>query len=75
MTMNATVQGALGVALPVYADAASAYIAANSFDRPTLVIDRQRVAAQYDALSDGLGNAHIHYAVKANPAPQIIRLL
>ncbi len=73
--MNATAPGALRAAFPVYADAATAYIAANSFDRPTLVIDRQRVGAQYDALNAGLGGAHIHYAVKANPAPEIVRLL
>ena len=73
--MNAAVQGALGAARPVFADKAMAYITANSFDRPTLVVDRARVAAQYDALHAGLGRAHIHYAVKANPAPEIIRTL
>jgi len=73
--MNATVPGALRAATSVYADPAAAYIAANDFDRPTLVISRDRVAAQYDALRAGLGHAHIHYAVKANPAAQIIRLL
>ncbi len=73
--MNAAVQGALGAARPVFADKAMAYITANSFDRPTLVVDRARVAAQYDALQAGLGRAHIHYAVKANPAPEIIRTL
>ncbi|MBM1633315.1 type III PLP-dependent enzyme [Sulfitobacter mediterraneus] len=75
MTMNATLPGALRAATPVYADPAVAFIAANDFDRPTLVISRDRVAAQYDALHAGLGRAHIHYAVKANPAPEIIRLL
>jgi len=73
--MNAAVQGALGAARPVFADKAMAFITANSFDRPTLVVDRARVAAQYDALQSGLGSAHIHYAVKANPAPEIIRTL
>ncbi|UWR29742.1 type III PLP-dependent enzyme [Sulfitobacter sp. W002] len=75
MTMNATVPGALRTAPTAFADPAAAYIAANSFDKPTLVISRDRVAAQYDALHKGLGEAHIHYAVKANPAPEIIRLL
>ena len=51
------------------------YIAAHSFDRPTLVIDLDRVAAQYQALDAGLGPATIHYAVKANPADQIVDLL
>lgn len=73
--MNATVPGALRAASNSFADPAAAYIAANSFDKPTLVISRERVAAQYDALHSGLGEAHIHYAVKANPAPEIIRLL
>lgn len=73
--MIATAPGALGAFRPVFADKAMAYIAANDFDRPTLVLDRTRVAAQYDALAAGLGQARIHYAVKANPAPEIIRLL
>ncbi|WVX50628.1 Lysine/ornithine decarboxylase [Roseobacter fucihabitans] len=73
--MNATIPGALRAAAPVFADAAAAFIAANGFDKPTLVISRDRVAAQYDTLQAGLGQAHIHYAVKANPAPEIIRTL
>ncbi|NNE51758.1 MAG: type III PLP-dependent enzyme [Sulfitobacter sp.] len=75
MTMHATLPGALRAATPVFADEAAAFIAANAFDRPTLVISRDRVARQYDALSAGLGRARIHFAVKANPAPQIIRTL
>ena len=54
---------------------AEAYIHANSFDRPTLVVDVDAVADQYRALSAGLGRAHIHYAVKANPAREIIERL
>lgn len=73
--MNATVPGALRAASPVFVDQAAAYIAANLFDKPTLVISRDRVSAQYDALHAGLGAAHIHYAVKANPAPELIRML
>lgn len=73
--MNATVPGALCAALSVNSDPAAAFIAANIFDRPTLVVSRSRVAAQYDALAAGLGQAAIHYAVKANPEPQIIRTL
>jgi ornithine decarboxylase len=75
MTMNATLPGAFGVdSLPV-TDRAAQFIAASRFARPTLVIDRTRVAAQYTALSEGLGEAHIHYAVKANPEPEILRTL
>ena len=73
--MNATPWGALRAAEPVFADQASAFIDANTFERPTLVISRDRVAAQYDALGAGLGAAHIHYAVKANPAPELIKML
>ena len=73
--MNAIVTGALRADVSATSDAAAAYIAANVFDRPTLVIDRARVAAQYDALAAGLGRARIHYAVKANPTPEIIALL
>ena len=51
------------------------YIFANSFDRPTLVIDTDRVARQFRALRAGLGQADIHYAVKANPAPEILHTL
>jgi ornithine decarboxylase len=78
MTMNASVPGALSAApfaVSSVADPAAAYIAANDFDRPTLVVSRAKVAAQYDELHAGLGHAHIHYAVKANPAPEVIRTL
>ncbi|MCR9124693.1 MAG: type III PLP-dependent enzyme [Rhodobacteraceae bacterium] len=73
--MNATLHSAFRADQSLFADAAEEFIARNHFERPTLVIDRARVAAQYDALADGLGRASIHYAVKANPEPKIIRLL
>ncbi len=50
-------------------------IAHASFDHPTLVIDLARVEQQYLALKSGLGQADIHYAVKANPAPEVIARL
>ncbi|MFQ1699923.1 type III PLP-dependent enzyme [Loktanella agnita] len=52
-----------------------AYVASRSFDKPTLVMDLDRVEAQYHALRAGLGRADIHYAVKANPARQVIARL
>ena len=52
-----------------------AYAATAEFDRPTLVIDIDRVETQYRALAEGLGRADIHYAVKANPHPAIIERL
>lgn len=73
--MNVPVQTAVKGAAGLNFDEVADYIAENSFERPTLVISRDRVAAQYDALSAGLGRAQIHYALKANPAPEIIRLL
>ena len=51
------------------------YIRAHDFERPTLVISRDRVAAQYAALGDGLGEARIHYAVKANPERAVLETL
>ena len=45
------------------------------FDRPTLVMDLDRVETQYHALKAGLGRADIHYAVKANPAREVIQRL
>ena len=51
------------------------YIRANTFDRPTLVLDVDRVEEQYNALKTGLGRARIHYAVKANPAREIVERL
>jgi ornithine decarboxylase len=51
------------------------FIKNTCFDKPTLVIDVDAVARQYMALSTGLGKAHIHYAVKANPAQPVISRL
>ena len=52
-----------------------AFVADHTFDKPTLVMDLDRVEIQYRALKDGLGRADIHYAVKANPAREIIARL
>ena len=52
-----------------------AFVASRQFDQPTLVIDVDRVATQFKALQAGLGRAQIHYAVKANPAREIIARL
>ena len=74
--MNANVTGQLArqdAIVPVSRHLS--YIAQTAFERPTLVVDSQAVARQYAALAQGLGRARIHYAVKANPAPQILRRL
>lgn len=72
--MNATVTGAARVAAPLVARHLD-YIACNTFEHPTLVVDADAVAAQYQALARGLGRARIHYAVKANPEAAILRRL
>lgn len=72
--MNATVPGRAAVAdapLPRHLE----FIAQTRFERPTLVVDAEAVARQYQALARGLGRARIHYAVKANPEPAILRRL
>lgn len=51
------------------------YIRSNVFDYPTLVLDVEKVEENYKKLKSGLGNAHIHYAVKANPQKEIINKL
>jgi len=52
-----------------------AYIRRTEFDRPTLVLDTEIVRARYRALKAGLGAADIHYAVKANPAREVLAAL
>jgi ornithine decarboxylase len=42
---------------------------------PCLVLDLDRVAGNYERLHAALPAAKIYYAVKANPAPEILRLL
>lgn len=51
------------------------FIRSNDFDRATLVLDADIVAQNYCDLSAGLGHAKIHYAVKANPHPAVIKRL
>jgi ornithine decarboxylase len=51
------------------------FIADARFDRPTLVMDLDAVAERYRVLAAALTPAHIHYAVKANPAPQLLARL
>lgn len=51
------------------------YIRENNFERPTLVLDIDQVEKNYRALKRGMPKAHIHYAVKANPHPKILKRL
>jgi ornithine decarboxylase len=51
------------------------YIRDNDFERPTLVLDIDQVEKNYRALKRGMPKAHIHYAVKSNPHPKILKKL
>ncbi len=51
------------------------FIRNRDFDRPTMVFDLDLLRAKYDALATGLDTAVIHYAVKANPAPEVVAAL
>ncbi|MFP7569878.1 type III PLP-dependent enzyme [Marivita sp. S2033] len=72
--MNAYVNGLQACAFSTVSRAET-YILNTRFERPTLVIDTQAVARNYAALSQGLGRARVHFAVKANPAPEILKTL
>ncbi|MDD7909198.1 type III PLP-dependent enzyme [Pseudovibrio exalbescens] len=75
MHLNAYVSEHIGrdaIAAPARLES---YIRSNSFDRPTLVVDSVAIAHQFRALKRGLGDVAIHYAVKANPEPAVLRVL
>lgn len=44
-------------------------------DTPYLVIELEKVAEKFHALQDALPKAQHHYAIKANPAPEVLRTL
>ncbi len=73
--MTVLFTGAGSAARKVSSSRLDAYVADHDFDKPTLVLDVDRVETQYAALKAGLGHADIHYAVKANPALPIISRL
>ncbi len=45
------------------------------FDGPVVVVDREVVRENYEAFARALPDTRIFYAVKANPAPEILSLL
>lgn len=56
------------------------FLACNAIDpsgiaTPYLVVDTDVVAERFDALASALPIAEIFYAVKANPAPELLRLV
>ncbi|WP_404366389.1 type III PLP-dependent enzyme [Marinobacter sp.] len=48
---------------------------ADTKETPFVVIDTATIGRQYDELIDGFPYASIYYAVKANPAPEVLKLL
>jgi ornithine decarboxylase len=52
--------------------AQDACIRGRDFERPTVIFDLEVMRAKYRALEAGLGDAAIFYAVKANPAPEVV---
>ena len=51
------------------------FLAEHSPETPCLVVDLDVVAEAYELLSRYLSSARIYYAVKANPAPEIVAML
>lgn len=53
----------------------AAFLRTSAKPTPYLVMDLDVVAEQYQALTKAMPFAEIYYAIKANPAPEILRLL
>jgi ornithine decarboxylase len=51
------------------------YLRANPSDAPRLVVDLEVVERNYEAFAHALPDTRVFYAVKANPAPEILDLL
>lgn len=51
------------------------FLARRRFDEPVVVIDREQVRDNYLAFAKALPDTRVFYAVKANPAPEILSLL
>ena len=51
------------------------HIHSATYERPTLIIDTDVVNDNYARLKAGMPEAHIHYAVKSNPHPDILKCL
>jgi len=56
-------------------DRIRSYIRTHRPEGPCLLLDLDVVRTNYDDFTRALPDAHIYYAVKANPAPEILRLL
>lgn len=53
----------------------AAFLAAFPGDTPALVVDLEAVESAYNGLAAAMDPARIYYAVKANPAPEVVRVL
>ena len=51
------------------------HIRSKTYERPTLVLDVDQVEENYKNLKAGMPEAHLHYAIKANPHPEILKRL
>jgi len=51
------------------------FLAEHSPETPCLIVDLDLIAEAYDLLSRYLSVASVYYAVKANPAPEIVAML
>jgi ornithine decarboxylase len=56
-------------------DKIARFLAENSPDTPCLVVDLDRIAEAHELLCRYLSIASVYYAVKANPAPEVVALL
>jgi len=52
-----------------------AFLASHTLETPFVVVDLQVIAERYHQLVDALPMADVFYAIKANPAPEILSLL
>src|SRR6187549_1768532 len=59
---------------PAVTDAQERFLAAGG-DLPTPLLDLDVVASRYRALRAALPEATVYYAIKANPAPEVVALL
>src|SRR5215468_7523156 len=60
---------------PVMTERINRFLAENRPETPCLVVDLDVIAEAYDLLRWHLPLARVYYAVKANPAPQIVAML
>ncbi len=56
-------------------DRIARFLAANSPETPCLVVDLEAIAKAYEGLRRHLPLAAIYYALKANPAPEVVAML